>query len=249
MSPPHTPTHLPRVLVVEDDPGIAATVVRGLKAAGFAVTLETRGDLALELPLKEPFDVVVLDVNLPGLSGFELLERWRTRLSVPVVVLTASTELEDRLAAFAGGAVDWIPKPFFMEELIARVRARLPTSSSSSGPGSTAARVLHIGAVSIDVEARAATRDGKDLGLTRHELNLLLYLVERPGRAVTRAQLADAVLSIDRESTERTVDSHVARVRKKLGDDGAAIKTVWGIGYRFEAPRAGGGPVQTGPKA
>lgn len=221
-----------RILVVEDEPDIAAHVVKGLKGVGHDVSLETRGDTAAERPLTEAFDLVVLDINLPGKSGFELLELWQSRQSAPIIVLTARTGLEDRLAAFDQGAVDFVTKPFFVEELIARIRARLSIKEDVVDTVTWAD-------VSLDKGARAVRRGDDDVGLTQHELNVLLYLAERPGRAIARSQLASGALASDGEVNDRTVDSHVARVRKKLGKDAAAaIKTVWGIGYRF-SPDAG----------
>ena len=217
-----------RILVVEDEPDIAAHVVKGLKDVGHEVDLETRGDTAADRPLNETFDLVVLDINLPGKSGFELLELWQSRQSAPIIVLTARTGLEDRLAAFDQGAIDFVTKPFFVEELIARIRARLQIKEE-------APEAVAWADVCLDKAARTVVRGSDDLKLTHHELNVLLYLAERPGRAIARAQLATGALSMDGEVNDRTVDSHVARVRKKLGKSAAAaIKTVWGIGYRFD---------------
>jgi DNA-binding response OmpR family regulator len=216
-----------KILVVEDEPAIAARVVKGLLKAGHDVCLETRGDVAMKRPLVENFDLVVLDINLPGLSGFDLLEAWHTRQAAPIIVLSARTGLEDRLAAFDSGAVDFVSKPFFVEELEARIRTRLRLKEVSTD-------VVAWADVRLDRTARSVTRDGQELGLTKHELNVLLYLIERPGRAVSRAQLVSCALSTDGDASERTVDSHMARVRKKLGGAAStALQTVWGIGYRF----------------
>jgi DNA-binding response OmpR family regulator len=217
------------ILVVEDDPPIAAGLVRGLKLAGFAVTLATDGRLALELAEKERPALVVLDLNLPGPDGFELLEAWQHRLRVPVIVLTARQELEARLRSFGLGAVDYLAKPFWMEELIVRIRARLRL------PDEEARRVLRWADVSIDLDACTVSREGAGpIAFTRNELDVLLYLVERPGRALTREQIADQALPPNEERDARTVDSHVARIRKKLGPAGAHVRTAWGIGYRFD---------------
>lgn len=217
-----------RILVVEDEPDIAAHVVKGLKRAGHEVVLETRGDSAIERPLRETFDLVVLDINLPGMSGFELLDLWQPRISAPTIVLTARTGLEDRLAAFDSGAVDFVTKPFFVEELLARIRARLHARETE------AADLFTWSDVELDRGARMVRRGGEDVGLTKHEFNVLLYLIDRPTRAVGRSQLAAGALSNDGDASDRTVDSHVARLRKKLGTEAAAaIKTVWGIGYSF----------------
>ncbi|MCY0997092.1 response regulator transcription factor [Myxococcus sp. MISCRS1] len=217
------------ILVVEDDPPIAAGIVRGLKLAGFQVTLATDGYLALEAALKEPPALVVLDLNLPGPDGFALLEAWHHRLHVPIIVLSARQELEARLRSFGLGAADYLAKPFWMEELLARIRARLRL------PETNARRVLTWADVRVDLDARSVTREDQGLvPLTRHELDVLLYLVERPGRALTREQIADQALPLNEERDARTVDSHVARIRKKLGPAGARLRTAWGIGYRFD---------------
>lgn len=218
-----------RILVVEDEPDIAAYVVNGLKGDGHEVHLENRGDTASDRPLDELFDLIVLDINLPGKNGFELLEQWTSRQSAPIVVLTARTELEDRLAAFDQGAVDFLTKPFFIEELIARVRARLRVKKETSDTVVWADVILN-------KQARCMYRGEENLGLTHHEFNILLYLVDRAGRAIARSQLATGALSMEGDVSERTVDSHIARVRRKLGKPAnEAIKTVWGIGYRFTA--------------
>ncbi len=220
-----------RILVVEDDPSMAAVIVKGLKQAGLQVELCTRGDTALQVPLRQPFDLIVLDLMLPGMSGLELLAAWSGRIAVPILVLTARTELEDRLKCFELGAVDYLPKPFWMEELLARIRARLRVREQAQP------RRIAWEDVVADLDARRATRDGEDLGLTAYEFNLLAYLLERPGRAMSRTQIARSSLTADDEVDSRTVDSHVARIRRKLGRPAAdAIRTVWGIGYRFDPP-------------
>lgn len=222
---------VPAVLVVEDDPAIAAGIVRGLRGAGFAVELAHDGRRGAELALARPFDLVVLDLMLPELGGFEVLELWRGRLSTPVIVLSARTDLDARLQAFAGGAVDYLPKPFWIEELLARVRARLRLPDAAAPT-----RTFSWDGALLDLDARTVSLAGEPLGLTAHEFNVLLYLVERPARAITRRQLAEAALPAGGDRSERTVDSHVARIRRKLGPAGARIATVWGIGYRFDAP-------------
>lgn len=217
-----------KILVVEDDAPIASMLVRGLKSSGFEVELAVRGDLAQDLPLRQRFDLIVLDWNLPGLSGDALLAHWKHRVASPIIVLTARVTLEDRLRAFDLGAADYVSKPFFVEELVARIHARLGRRSDG-----VEARKLAFANVTVDCDARRATVDGVDAHLTQHELNVLTVLIERPDRALTRAQLAQAALT-DGDVDERTVDSHVARLRKKLGASAARhLQTVWGIGYRF----------------
>ncbi|MBL8685585.1 MAG: response regulator transcription factor [Myxococcales bacterium] len=217
-----------KILVVEDDAPIASTLVRGLRAAGFDVELSVRGDHAQELPLRNRFDLVVLDWNLPGLSGDALLSHWRHRVACPVIVLTARVTLEDRLRAFELGAADYVSKPFFLEELVARINARLGRRTEG-----VEAKKLTFANVVVDCDARQTLVDGADVHLTQHEQNVLTVLVERADRALTRSQIATAALT-DGEVDERTVDSHVARLRRKLGPAAAKhLQTVWGIGYRF----------------
>jgi len=218
-----------RVLVIEDDPGVAGGVFRGLVAAGFEVELSTDGLAGLATALKRPPDLVVLDLMLPERSGIDVLHDLSGRSRTPIIVLTARTELKDRLRCFELGAVDFVPKPFFLEELVARIRAHLGQRATKPR------RVVRWSSVTVDLDARVAERSGEPLALTRAELDLLAYLLERPGRAISRATLASDVLSPLAPCDDRTVDSHVARIRKKLGPDAArAIVTVWGIGYRFE---------------
>ncbi len=221
----------PRIFVVEDDAAIAAGLVRGLRAAGFAVELAVEGHEGARRVLAAAPDLVVLDLMLPGDSGFTVLERIRAHSSVPVVVLTARAALDDRLRCLDLGAEDFLAKPFWMEELVARIRARLRLRDSAPR------RVIGFDDVEVDLDARTVCVAGQPVAFTRHEFDLLAYLVERPSRALARLQLADAALPIEGDRDVRTVDSHVARVRRKLGPVGAArIATVWGIGYRFDPP-------------
>jgi DNA-binding response OmpR family regulator len=220
----------PHILIIEDDLGVVQGLVRGLRREGFETSLAMAGDEGLERILNETFDLVLLDLMLPERSGFEVLEAVRTRVSVPIVVLSALTELPARLRSFEGGAVDFVPKPFFMEELIARIRTRLALTSTSPR------RELVLADVVLDLDARTARRGDAELELTEFEFNVLAYLRERSGRALTRAQIAEAALSEDGDSNDRTVDSHISRIRKKLGPLAAQrIQTVWGIGYRCDA--------------
>ncbi len=217
----------PSILVVEDDLHAVQGLLSGLRRHGFDVEVAMDGADASERALDERWDLVVLDLMLPGKSGFEVLEAMSGRVSTPVLVLSARTELEARLRSFRLGAVDYVSKPFFIEELVARIRARLRI-----GEG-VPRRVVALGGVEIDLDARRVTRDGADLGLTAHEFNLLAWLAERPGRAVSREDLARRALGSEGVS-DRTVDSHLSRVRAKLGEEGRAIATVWGIGYRLD---------------
>ncbi len=217
-----------RVLVVEDDPGVASGLVRGLKAAGFGVELCCDGDAALPRLLADEHDLVVLDINLPGRDGLALLAEVKGRSPKPTIILTARTDLESRLSAFENGAVDFVSKPFWMAELVARIRTRLALPAAS--------RTVGVGGVTIDLDARVARRGDDRIDLTPHEFNVLAWLVERPERPATRAQLIEQCLPPDSGALERTIDSHIARIRKKLGPEGKSIETVWRVGYRFVPP-------------
>lgn len=216
------------MLVVEDDPSIAAGLVRGLGVEGFSVELLTSAAPVARRVLAGGVDVVVLDLMLPDDSGFMVLEQLRHRSTTPIIVLTARSDLADRLRSFTLGAADYMSKPFWLDELAARIRARL------GAPAAPPRRVVRFGAVTLDLDAREAMVGGAPAGLTKTELNLLAYLAERPGRAVARGTLAEEVLLSLDEAVARTVDAHVARLRRKLGADAACVVTVWGIGYRFE---------------
>jgi DNA-binding response OmpR family regulator len=222
-------TEPPLILIVEDDPGVVQGLVRGLTRAGFRTSLAMVGDEGLERILKEQFDLVLLDLMLPERSGLEILEAVHTRVSTPIIVLSARTDLPSRLGSFERGAVDFVPKPFFMEELVARIRSRLNLARAE------ARRVLPFADVTIDLDARVVRRGDDDLGLTGYEFNVLAFLRQRAGRAQTRAQIAEHALSEDNDCNDRTVDSHISRIRKKLGvHTGSLIRTVWGIGYRCD---------------
>ena len=214
-----------RILLVEDDAAMASTMVRALRAEGFEVELATDGERALALANTRPFSLALLDLRLPFVDGYAVLERLGKRETLPIIVVTAGTELSDRLRSFELGAVDFIAKPFWIEELIARVQLRLKRSKRRE-PG----RRFTIGTRVVDLDARSIS----GVELTRAEFDILVFLLDRRGQAVTRDYIAAGVLSPGSEVEARTVDSHVGRIRKKLGTDGRFISTVWGVGYRCE---------------
>jgi two-component system, OmpR family, response regulator len=223
----------PHILVVEDDLSVVTGIVRGLHKAGFLVSVCMDGAEGVQRALKESFDLIVLDLMLPEKSGFEILEAWRGRISTPVLVLTARTELEARLKCFGLGVVDYVPKPFWIEELVARIRARLALGAEDDH------RQIAFADVRVDLDGRRVFRGNDELQLTAHEFNVLTWLLERPDRAVSRQQLVEHALPEEGDRQERTLDSHVSRIRRKLGPEaGACIQTVWGIGYRFSSGKA-----------
>jgi|DewCreStandDraft_2_1066082.scaffolds.fasta_scaffold02454_6 two-component system phosphate regulon response regulator PhoB len=227
-----------RILVVEDEPDIAALVAFHLAREGYRVRTAATGEEALASVESERPDLVVLDLMLPGgLSGWDVLRSLRARpewAEVPVIVLTARGAEEDRLTGFRAGADDYVAKPFSPPELVLRVGAVLRRA-----PPSDARRVLRVGPVALDLEARRVTVDGRPVELTPTELRLLQVLLERRGRVQSRQQLLQAAWGVRANLESRTVDMHVLRLRQKLGPAAGWIETVRGFGYRFrtEPPR------------
>jgi two-component system response regulator MtrA len=217
-----------RILVVEDDPRLGEQIAGHLREAGFEPTWLARGDLALATQPRD-FELVILDLMLPGAYGLDVLKHVRQRSDLPVLVLSAKNDTATKVRALELGADDYVTKPFWPEELLARVNARLRR------PGLARSGALEFGALSIDAEARTVHVAGAAVELTRVEFELLLALARRPNQALSRAWLADNVLDPDRDGTERTLDVHASRLRKKLGACGSLVATVWGVGYRLDA--------------
>jgi DNA-binding response OmpR family regulator len=226
-------------LLVEDEPDLARVVVRELGAAGFAVQHAADGESALTITSSDPPDVVVLDWMLPGIDGLEVLRRLRQSSAVPVLMLTARAEEVDRVIGLEVGADDYLTKPFGTRELIARVRALLRRHArlqemlaADRADGDTK---LSLGPLTVDPSAHVATLHDVPVELTRTEFGLLHLLVRNRGRAFSRAYLHDAVWGEPAVEGDRSVDNTILRLRKKLGDLGDAIETVWGVGYRMSA--------------
>jgi two-component system phosphate regulon response regulator PhoB len=225
-----------RVLVVDDERDITALVAYHLARAGYRVATAESGSAALEAVGKEPPDLVVLDLMLPGKSGYEVLDELRRReetQGVGVILLTARREEADRIRGLMGGADDYLTKPFSPEELVLRVGAVMRRLRS---PASAGGSVLKLGPIAIDRAAHLVTVEGKAVELTRIEYRLLLVLAERQGRVQSRPQLLESVWEAQADIQTRTVDMHVQRLRAKLGVAGEMVETVRGFGYRLAAP-------------
>ena len=227
------------VLLVEDELDLARIVARELEAAGFDVRQAQDGETALACLASQPPDVVVLDWMLPGMDGLEVLRRLRQTSALPVLMLTARAEEIDRVIGLEVGADDYLTKPFGARELVARVRALLRRHArlqemlaADRREGTT---VLSFGPLQVDPTAHIATLQGEPLELTRTEFGLLDLLVRNKGRAFSRAYLHDAVWGEPAVEGDRSVDNTVLRLRKKLGELGDSIETVWGVGYRLSA--------------
>jgi DNA-binding response OmpR family regulator len=223
--------NLDSILLVEDDEKLGEQIVGHLKEAGFEPTWIRDGDDARRVAPEE-YRLIILDLMLPGTYGLDLLKLYRQVSDVPVLILSARNDTADKVRSLALGADDYVTKPFWPEELIARVAARLRR------PGLRRGDTISLGRVRIDLSIPEVSVDGDPLELTRVELGLLSALAKRPGSAMTRRALMEAALDPERQGTERTLDVHISRLRKKLGLEGWRIETVWGIGYRLSDAKA-----------
>lgn len=215
-----------RVLLAEDEQRIAAFVKKGLTAEGIAVSIADDGVTALQLALTESFDVLVLDIGLPEMDGFTVLNRLRAAGSeLPVVVLTARDSARDTVHALTTGADDYLAKPFSFGELLARIRLRARPMSGSEGT------VITAGNLSLDIARRQASLDHRTHDLSAREFALLRVLVEHHGHVLSRAQLLEHVWELDFDPGSNVVDVYIRYLRQKLG--AAAIETVRGMGYRL----------------
>lgn len=223
-----------RILVVDDEPDITALVAYHLARNGYRVSTAANGQDALRAAREERPDIVVLDLMLPGVSGYEVLRELRRRQDtgdVGVILLTARREETDRIKGLSLGADDYLTKPFSPQELTLRVAALLRRLAA---PAVAAGSSIVEGSLTIDRGAHRVTLAGEEVPLTATEFKLLLTLVERRGRVQTRPQLLENVWDAQPDIQTRTVDMHVQRLRAKLGDMGEQIETVRGFGYRFK---------------
>jgi DNA-binding response OmpR family regulator len=219
-----------RILIVEDEQRIASFVAKGLRADGHLTTVVADGHEGLDRALSGDFDLVVLDIGLPGLDGFEVLDQLRAQGSqVPVIVLTARDSVGDTVSALEGGADDYMPKPFRFAELLARVRLRLrPEHSNGSARRED---VLQCGNVRLDVRTRRADVGDRQVELSAREFALAEMFMVNAGQVLSREQLLDHVWGLDFDPGSNVVDVYVGYLRKKLGS--GSIATVRGMGYRF----------------
>jgi two-component system, OmpR family, response regulator RegX3 len=216
------------ILVVEDEDAIADPLVAGLRREGYDVSRVATGEGALEA---SPADLVLLDLRLPDIDGFDVCRQLRERSRVPIIVLTARGEEADRVVGLELGADDYVVKPYGLRELIARIRAvkrRAASFGGTDGP-------LRAGALEVDERSRRASLDGRELDLTPKEFELLAALARDPGAAVSRQRLLADVWQTSWYGSSKTIDVHVAALRRKLGDPGW-IETVRGVGFRLRVP-------------
>jgi DNA-binding response OmpR family regulator len=217
------------LLLIEDDARIREIVERGLGARGFVVTSAATGEDGLDLAAKLDVDLVLLDLILPGKAGLEILGELRVlKPRLPVIALTAMDDVGSKVGGLEAGADDYITKPFSLEELAARVRARLRWQDDDSG-------ALKAGSLTVDLAAHRAFHGGREVRLSARELRLLAAFMRHPGQVLSREQLLQMVWDLDFDPGSNVVDVHVAAVRRKVGAE--VIETVRGMGYRFVVPR------------
>ena len=215
------------ILVIEDSERIASFIVKGLQSHGYQVTHTTNGEDALKLTVAAQFDLVILDIGLPGMDGFAVLERLRgSGNEVPVIVLTARDSVDNTVASFEGGADDYMSKPFSFEELLARVRRRIST------PGEAVTEtILSHKQISLDLRTRRVSVGGTEFDLTAREFTMLEFFLRHAGQVLSREQILSRVWGFDHDPGSNVVDVYIRYLRQKLGND--AVQTVRGMGYRL----------------
>jgi two-component system, OmpR family, alkaline phosphatase synthesis response regulator PhoP len=226
------------ILIVDDEPEIVALCSDYLKAAGFAVLSARDGRAALDAVRSARPDLVVLDIGLPTLDGFDVTRAVRHESAVPIVMLTARADESDTLVGLELGADDYITKPFSPKELVARVRAVLRRAEGAH----EAVEIVRVGDLELDIARILTTVGGRRVELTPTEFRLLLELARQPGRVFTRSQLLSAVQGVAFESYERAIDAHVKNIRRKIEEDPRAprrLQTVFGVGYRVAEEQGG----------
>ncbi|HEY7744109.1 MAG TPA: response regulator [Burkholderiales bacterium] len=222
-----------RILIVEDDPVLSDGLIRSLRSSDYAVDFATDGAAADHILSAGSFDLVILDLGLPRLEGYEVLRRLRRRGSkTPVLILTALDSLEDRVKGLDQGADDYLTKPFDLPELEARVRALIRRGQSGGGS------LLSHGALTLDTAGRRASLAGEPLELSAREIGVLEVLMLRSGRVVNKDQLAEELYGWDEEVSANAIEVYVHRLRRKLEPAGVTIRTIRGLGYLLEKPAA-----------
>ncbi len=222
-----------KILVIEDEKKIASFIRKGLEAQGFIVEVSHRGDDGYALAISQHYDVLVLDIMLPGRDGLSILRNLRDRkLPLPVILLTARSELNERLEGLNLGADDYLTKPFYIEELIARIHA---VGRRASGGGQS---ILTVHDLTMNLLTREVRRGERKIELTPREFNLLEHLMRSPGRVLTRVQICEQVWEYDFDPGTNLVDVYVQRIRKKVDGDAPVklIETIRGVGYRVQGP-------------
>lgn len=217
------------ILVVEDEPGISSFVAKGLTSTGYNVTVVDKGADAISGALGGDYSLIVLDIGLPDMDGFEVLEQIRGQgATLPIIVLTARSSVEDTVSGLEQGADDYMSKPFRFEELLARIRLRLKTANSEDPTNMVQ---INVGGLHLDLRTRCATIDGEPVELSAREFTMLQAFMEHPDQVLSRSQLLDMVWGYDFDPGSNVVDVYVRYLRRKIGSE--RIVTVRGMGYRL----------------
>lgn len=226
-----------RILIIEDEESIADLEKDYLEVSNFEVKVETRGDTGLKTALEESFDLIILDLMLPGMDGFEVCRRIREKKNLPILMVSAKKDDIDKIKGLGLGADDYMTKPFSPSELVARVKAHLAQYERLVGVGKPENTVIEIRGLKIDKTARRVWVDGEEKQFTTKEFDLLTFLAENPNHVFSKEELFRRVWNMDSVGDIATVTVHIKKIREKLEYDTSNpqyIETIWGVGYRFK---------------
>ncbi len=226
-----------RVLIVEDEEAIAEIERDYLELAGFDVTIKTDGDSGLEAALSEDFDIIILDIMLPGTDGYEICKQVRNVKNIPIIMVSAKKEDIDKIRGLGTGADDYMTKPFSPSELVARVKAHLARYERLITDNKPENDIVEIKGIKIDKTARRVFVDGEEKSFTTKEFDLLAFLVDHPNHVYTKEELFREIWDMDSVGDIATVTVHIKKIREKIEADSAKpkyIETIWGVGYRFK---------------
>lgn len=226
-----------RILIIEDEEAIAELEKDYLEVNGYETVIENRGDAGLLRVMKEDFDLVILDIMLPGMDGFQVCNELRNVKDIPILMVSAKKEDIDKIRGLGYGADDYITKPFSPSELVARVKAHLSRYERLVGSNTAKNKVIEIRGLTIDQDARRVFLNGEEKQLTAREYDMLLYFVQNPNKAIPKKELFSAVWGLESFGDISTVTVHINKLRDKIEYDSANpqfIETVWGVGYRFK---------------
>ncbi len=230
-----------KVLIIEDDNAIAELERDYLEASDFSVDIAADGVSGLEAALNVDYSLVLIDLMLPGMDGFEICRKLRSVKDIPILIVSARKDDVDKIRAFGLGSDDYVVKPFSPSELVARVKAHILRYESLVSNDSHNNEVLKVGDILIDHGARRVTVGGKEVGLTNKEFDLLYFLASKPNIVFTKEELFSKIWGYDSMGETSTITVHINRIRDKIGDvngDPKYIETVWGTGYRFNIPQS-----------
>lgn len=226
-----------RILIIEDETSIAELEKDYLELSGFEVELEEQGDVGLERALNEDFDLLILDLMLPGMDGFEICRRFRQSKNTPIIMISAKKDDIDKIRGLGLGADDYMTKPFSPSEMVARVKAHLARYERLIGSGSPENEIIEIRGLKIDKTARRVWVNGEEKNFTTKEFDLLTFLAQNPNHVYTKEELFREIWDMDSIGDIATVTVHIKKIREKIEYDSAKpqyIETIWGVGYRFK---------------